>query len=138
MSILEFVTESLTNKSNKQTKFIISTSISTDIIRLTRLNLEDYTHILDNFGIIHTFKKHGNAKKEMLRGQLAIEIVDFQHIETIVLEYDDIIYGQMNDMGNKLMKFVKAIERINYFYVVEIRTGRKEIALQTFYKRNSK
>ena len=138
MSILKFVIESLTNKSNKQTKFTISTSISLDIIHLTHLGLENYTHILDNFSVIHAFKKHGNAQKEVLRGQIAIEIIDFQHIQIIISEYDEIIYGQMNDTGNRLIKYVKAIEGVNYFYVVEIRTGRKEFAMQTFYKRHKK
>jgi hypothetical protein len=90
---------------------------------------------VDNFGIIHTFKKHGNRYQEQLRGQIAIEIEDFKHIENIISEYDAMTYGEVNDMGNMLIKYVKAIAGINYFYVVEIRTGRKEIALQTFYKR---
>ena len=38
-------------------------------------------------------------------------------------------------MGNALIKYIKNIDNIQYVYVEEIRTGRKELALQTFYKR---
>ena len=138
MSITEFVTSVLTDKSNKQKKFLLNLieRVEAENIEVkTNINLKNYKRTMDNFGVKHTFKKHRNAQTEASRGQMAIEIADFSHIPSIVSEPDDIIFGAMNDMGNSLIQYIKAIEKFKYFYIEEIRTGRKEIVLQTFYKR---
>ena len=138
MPITEFVTSSLTNKNNKQLKFLINEIENNEIskiLNLVNLNLAGYSHILDNFGILHTFKKHGDIKSEALRGQIAIETYDFAQIPIIISDADEISSGEKNNKGNILIKYTKAIDGIKYFYVAEIRTGRKEIVIQTFYKR---
>ena len=138
MSIIEFVQSSLTDKTNKQKKFLINAIDAIEALVIEteiNINVENYKRIIDNFGVKHTFKKHGNAIKEASRGQLAIEIDDFDYIANIVAEPDDIIFGEVNDMSNALIKYMKNIDNIQYVYVEEIRTGRKELALQTFYKR---
>ena len=138
MSIIEFVESSLSDKSNKQKKFLINTIDAVDALIIEteiNINIENHKRIIDNFGVKHTFKKHGNAQKEASRGQIAIEIDDFACIPTIVSEPDAIVFGEVNEIGNVLIKYIKNIGEIQYVYVEEMRTGRKELALQTFYKR---
>ena len=138
MPIIEFVSTSQANKNNKQSKFlihVIENQEADSLLNLTDLDLTGYSHILDNFAVIHTFKKHGDMLSEALRGQIAIEKADFTNIPLIIINPDEILIGEKNNKGNILIKYTKAIEGVRYFYVAEIRTGRKEIALQTFYKR---
>ena len=138
MSIIEFIISSLSDKSNKQKKFLINTIDEVEALFIEtkiNINLEKYKRIIDNFGVKHTSKKHGNAEKEASRGQITIEIDDFAYIPIIVTEPDAIVFGEVNDIGNVLIKYIKNIDDIQYIYVEEMRTGRKELALQTFYKR---
>ena len=128
----------LSDKSNKQKKFLINTIDEVEALFIEtkiNINLEKYKRIIDNFGVKHTSKKHGNAEKEASRGQITIEIDDFAYISIIVTEPDAIVFGEVNDIGNALIKYIKNIDNIQYIYVEETRIGRKELALQTFFKR---
>ena len=122
MTIIEFVLLSLSDKSNKQKKFLINTIDSVDALIIEtqiNINIENHKRIIDNFGVKHTFKKHGNAQIEASRGQIAIEIEDFVYIPSIVTEPDAIVFGEVNDIGNALIKYIKNIDDIQYVYVEE-------------------
>ena len=115
MSIIEFIISSLSDKSNKQKKFLINTIDEVEALFIEtkiNINLEKYKRIIDNFGVKHTFKKHGNAEKEASRGQITIEIDDFAYIPIIVTEPDAIVFGEVNDIGNVLIKYIKNIDDI--------------------------
>jgi hypothetical protein len=101
----------------------------------TGFDLTDFERTIDNYSIKHTLKKHGNAKTESNRGQIAVEEQDFEHIPEIVANADIILSNEKNDLGNTLIKYVKDLFSTNYFYVEEIRTGKKQVNLQTLYKR---
>ena len=115
MSIIEFVMSALSDKSNKQKKFLINTIDEVEALFIEtkiNINLEKYKRIIDNFGVKHTSKKHGNAEKEASRGQITIEIDDFAYIPIIVTEPDAIVFGEVNDIGNVLIKYIKNIDDI--------------------------
>ena len=104
-----------------------------EIEKKTGLNLEGYTHIVDRFAVGHTLKVHGNEKEEALRGQVAVTPQDFKKIPRI-LKTDNIVYQGKNSKGLDCILY-EAIIGNTYYYVVEVRTKRKQLAMTTMYKR---
>lgn len=100
----------------------------------TGFDLSGYTRTMYSYGVNHAIKKHGNPKTEESRGQVAITEEDFELIPQIVANPDSIEFGEKNDLGDDLIKYSKIIGN-QLFYVEEIRNGRKEVVLQTLYKR---
>ena len=100
----------------------------------TGFDLSGYKRTMYSYGVNHAIKKHGNPKTEESRGQVAITEEDFELIPQIVANPDSIEFGEKNDLGNDLIKYSKTIGN-QLFYVEEIRNGRKEVVLQTLYKR---
>lgn len=49
----------------------------------TGFNLAGYTRALDNYGVRHSMKQHGDAARERKRGQLALTVEDFGLIPLI-------------------------------------------------------
>jgi hypothetical protein len=102
----------------------------------TGFDLTGYERIVDSFGINHVIKNHFDEKTEVLRGQISIEIDDFEQIPEITSTPDIIENAGKSRIGKDLIKYIK--QKINKLvYVEEIRTKRKEVAMQTFYKQKS-
>ncbi|TAF74461.1 MAG: hypothetical protein EAZ53_08735 [Bacteroidetes bacterium] len=99
----------------------------------TGIKLLGYKRVIDKFGINHTLKNHGNAKTEALRGQIAITDIDFELIPLIVLS-KNVIHTSKNNMGNDLILYEAIIEN-TFYYVEEVRKGKKELCMTTMYKR---
>ncbi|TAE00119.1 MAG: hypothetical protein EAZ97_06875 [Bacteroidetes bacterium] len=140
-NIRDFVDQILADISNKQHKLILGKLTETEVLELESqlgIDLSGYQRILDNFGIKHSLKEHGDAKKEELRGQIGITNEDFEKILEIVSDPDEIETGEKSRLGKDLIKYSKVIENALFFYVEEIRTGKKELALQTIYKRKNR
>ena len=97
------------------------------------INLEGYTHIVDRFAVGHTLKLHGNDKEEALRGQIAVTPADFKKIPRI-LKCENIVYLGKNSKGLDCILYEAIIGNI-FYYVVEVRTKRKHLAMATMYKR---
>ncbi len=95
---------------------------------------DSYVHTIDNFSIVHAFRKHGNAKIEELRGQIAIADADFDRIPSIIEAYDGIGLDK-NDRGQDVIKYAKTFEDGVTYYFEEVRVGRKELSMATMYKR---
>ena len=74
----------------------------------TGIDLRNYTRVIDNYGIKHALKKHGNSK-------------------TI---------GKAK-RGGTIIEYTKQIN-IEYIYVEEKRDFKKEVAMKTMYKRKKK
>ena len=103
------------------------------IFEKTGLDVFGFERLLDNFGIRHAFKHHGNDETEEARGQIGIKPIDFERIALILEMPDFIKLDGKNRLGNDVLVFQKNLEA-RYFFVAEIRTGRRLLALQTFYK----
>lgn len=75
--------------------------------------------------------KHASEKEES-RGQIRVEINDFLMLPEILAEYDAITLTSRN--GKQIIIFEKIYENYTCHLVEEIRKGRKELAVITFYK----
>ncbi|MFK8377721.1 PBECR3 domain-containing polyvalent protein [Capnocytophaga canimorsus] len=91
------------------------------IAELTGLNVEGYVHTLDNSGVLHALK-HKN-----------INASDILLIPFIIDNYDFIGKGKEENT----IVYKKVINQ-EYYYVEEIRKGRKKLALKTLYKRKKR
>jgi hypothetical protein len=93
----------------------------TELSEIAGVNLDGYVRTLDAAGIIHALK-HRN-----------IDEADLLLIPFIVANYDIIGYGTKDNT----LVYKKLIGQ-EYFYVEEIRKGRKKLVIKTLYKRKKR
>lgn len=98
----------------------------------TGFDLDGYCVIVDTHAMQHTLKKHG-TKAESLRGQKEIQRFDFQKIPLLLSIQDAILSLGLNRIGRECLGFEKRFEGYRFRAVMEIRTGRREFALQSLY-----
>lgn len=137
--IIHFIDEMLADKS-KFKKLDLGKLSDEEVNRIREelgFDLEDYHRIMDNSAINHTLNHHSNIKKEAQRGQIAITPADFGLIPQIVSQPNTIEYANKNQHGRDLIKHTKTLTE-KVIYVEEIRTGKKEVALQTLYKQKNR
>ena len=89
------------------------------------------------YAIIHTHNKHGQANKEISRGQIAVKIEDYLLIPDIVSNPDNITIGEKSNIGTELVIYEKEVQEVCYFYVEEVRKKRKSLSMKTLYKRKA-
>ncbi|MEQ1554090.1 MAG: hypothetical protein ABL929_07925 [Ferruginibacter sp.] len=94
----------------------------------TGFNLAGYKRVIDKYAIKHTLKKHGNEKQEKLRGQIAVTEKDFENIPEIV-QSQNVIFSGKNRQGKDCLLYEAKIGN-TYYYVEEIRTGKKAISFK--------
>ena len=80
------------------------------ILEKTGLNVTGFTRVLDNYGVRHTLKQHGNSVKEDRRGQIAVTAEDFAKISSITSTPDNIFADGKNKIGRDVIVFVKLID----------------------------
>jgi hypothetical protein len=105
------------------------------ILEKTGLDVRGYTRVIDNYGVRHTMKQHGNEVKEIKRGQIAVTLDDFSKIALITSEPDDIFADGKNKIGRDVIVFVKVIEGIGYRHVEEVRGKHKLVATDSLRKK---
>lgn len=105
------------------------------IFQKTGLDLTGFTRLIDNYGIRHTLKQHGNPAKEAGRGQLAVTLDDFGLIPLITSQPDHVFLDGKNKIGREVIVFVKLIDGIGYWHAEEIRAGRKLVATDSMRKK---
>lgn len=131
--LVEFATK---DKSTSNQIVLIGELTDTDVTLLkakTGFNLAGYSRIIDKSAVKHTLDFHGNPKTENARGQIAVVAEDFELIPEI-LKSKNVIFSGKNKLGRDCLLYEAHIGN-TYYYVEEIRTGRKHLALQTLYKR---
>ena len=103
------------------------------------INLEGFRRVLDNSGVLHCFKEHGDKIKEEARGQIAITKEDFEKIIEVVENPDKIQSLGKNRLGKEIILYEKEYDYI-LCYVESVRESkkkkRKELVLETLYKKN--
>ncbi len=99
---------------------------------------DEYKHSIDRSSLNHIIKNHGNEKFEEKRGQLALKDLDFENILNIINNPDEIIATPKNRQGNETITYVKKDSDGSYFYIEEVRNGKKELMLNTMYKMKGK
>lgn len=95
-------------------------------------DVRGYVRKIDNFGVIHVLRNHGIEDKERRRGQVAITVNDFAIIPDVA-QARNVVYMAKNKLGRDCLVY-SLYEKGTYYYVEEIRTGRKELVLNTMYK----
>ncbi len=101
----------------------------------TGFDLKGFERIIDNYGVRHTMKKHGNAKAEAARGQIAVTIEDFALIPRITSDPDEVFHDGKNKVGRDVLVFCKVIDGIGYRHVEEIRPKGKLVATDSLRKK---
>jgi hypothetical protein len=99
----------------------------------TGFDLLGYKRVIDKSSINHVIKEHGNEKTEASRGQIAITKKDFELIPLIV-KSQNVIYSGKTKAGLDCILY-EIIIKNTYYYVEEIRKGKKELCLKSMYKR---
>ncbi len=130
---VKLVTEKKDSKLEKLELKVISEK-EAELIKLkTGLNVSGFKRILDNNGVNHTIKNHGKEKIESLRGQIAVTLEDFEKIPRIV-KSENVIYGGKTKIGLDCILYEATIDN-TFFYVEEVRTGKKELCIKSIRKR---
>lgn len=136
--ILELVTFAKTSKNSVNKKIVIGKVSKTEAVKIklkTGFNVDGYSRIIDKSSINHTLKNHGNAKTEKARGQIAVTETDFVMIPEIV-KSENVIYAGKTKSGKDCLLYEYILEDV-FYYVEEIRTGKKELCLTSMYKRKA-
>jgi phage-Barnase-EndoU-ColicinE5/D-RelE like nuclease3 len=101
---------------------------------------EDVTGIerfIDTHGIRHAIKEHGSPKTEEPRGQIAVNLDDFELVPTILKSPDKIEYAGKNSLKQDVFIYTKEIDNI-YFIAEAVRFSKKKgnkLMFETMYKR---
>lgn len=101
----------------------------------TGFDLEGFTRELDNFGVRHTMREHGDAKREAGRGQIAVSLDDFALLTTIMDFFDDVQHDGQNKIGRDVLVFTKLIDGIGYWHAAEIRDRRHLVVTDSLRKK---
>ena len=113
---------------------IIDETIDDELLELAakhNIDLTGYKHVIETSGIQHSENRHGKQSKD--REPLSLE--DYLLVPFIIRNRDKIHIStsksKLHEMN--LLVYEKQIG-LNYYYVEEIRTGKKSLAFQTLYK----
>lgn len=106
-----------------------------ELLQNTGFNLTDFEALIDNYAVIHTFKSHGNARKEEARGQFAIEEDDFGLVPMILAEPDAVFADGKTKQGRDALVFTKLVGDVGYWLVQEIRPSKKTLAMVSMRKK---
>jgi hypothetical protein len=98
------------------------------VAKATGHNLDGFRPVVDTHAMWHVLKMHGGAA-EAKRGQKSISASDFAHIPSILSAPDSISGAGLTRIGREAVAFEKSLEGWHFRAVMEIRTGRKELAL---------
>ena len=133
--ITRFATEALRVADRRTLLVIGPVENVAQIFAQTGFNLAGFTRVLDNYGVRHTMKQHGDSARELKRGQLAVTLEDFGLIPLITGEPDNVYRDEKNRIGREVIVFVKVIDGIGYRYVEEIRGKHKLVAPDSMRKK---
>ena len=115
---------------------------------ITKRQSEDFTdlglkidgtwvHSIENSAITHNQNHHGDAKREEVRGQIAITEDDYAKIPDILENYDKVSVSPNKNTGagNDVIIYEKEYGDGYIYYLEEKRDKRKSLAFQTMYKK---
>jgi hypothetical protein len=134
-ALTSFVKEALTVADRRTLLVLGKVDNAPLILQKTGLDVTGFTRVLDNYGVRHTLKQHGNAKQESQRGQIAVTPEDFEKILVITSEPDNVFADGKNKIGRDVIVFVKVIDGIGYRHVEEIRGKHRLVATDSLRKK---
>jgi hypothetical protein len=98
----------------------------------TGFDFQGYHAVADTHAIWHSLKNHGIAA-ETARGQKRIDRHDFEHLPVVLAAPDRIAHLGQTRIKREVIGFEKAINGWLFRAAMEIRPGRRELALVSFY-----
>ncbi len=134
-----FVRSELSKKTSNSKIYLgkINDATADKIKNLTGLDLKNYNISLKGDNVRKIIKDYGNKTLENLRGQEAITPKDFEYIDDIILDADNIFLSGKTKHGKNVITFEKKINN-KYTLVEFISTKRKNIETHTMFKRKKK
>ncbi len=129
---------SFSDKMNSNEKVYIELGQPTEyeiseIKRIHNIDVSEYTHIVDNYAVRHTIKKHA-------KDAFPISKKDLKLIPIITKHPDSIQPGKDKKTNSNRVLYTKKIKGYDYKieYILEVRTGKKNLAMVTMYKKPAK
>lgn len=129
-----FIQNSLQNKGDFKRAYLGKvTDNAAEMAAEAGMNISDYTVIMSSDDVLHTFKKHGDVKREADRGQIAVT-PDSLSLLTEVLSAPDSVKAspKLDERGRKILVFSKYLDG-NYVAVEAVTDNRKTISTDTMY-----
>ena len=99
------------------------------------IDLKGFKHVIETSGIQHAEKRHGKQSND----RTPLTIKDYFLVPYIIQQRDNIRIStsKTRQRESTVIVYEKQID-LDFYYVEEIRTGKKSLAFQTIYKRPSK
>jgi hypothetical protein len=135
--LLKFANDAVAPGDNEMRTMALAPVAAQEAQRLQKLvgrPLVGYHHTIDNYAVRHMLKEHGNVAREAARGQIALTPEDIARIPEIISSPDSVEAAPNSRQGKQGIRYIKSLDGTVY-YVEEIRTGRKQLAAATMYKR---
>lgn len=117
---------------------IIDDTIDDELMALAAkhgIDLKGFKHVIETSGIQHAEKRHGKQSND----RTPLTIKDYLLVPYIIQQRDNIKIStsKTRQRESTVIVYEKQID-LDFYYVEEIRTGKKSLAFQTIYKRPSK
>ena len=98
------------------------------------IDLKGYKHVIETSGVQHSEKRHGKQSND----RLPLSIKDYLLIPYIIRNRDKVEISTTKTKRHNMEVLVyEKLIGMNYYYVEEIRTGKKSLAFHTLYKRKT-
>ena len=117
---------------------IVDDTIDDELMALAAkhgIDLTGYKHVIETSGVQHSEKRHGKQSND--RSPLTLE--DYLLVPYIIKHRDNLSISTSKTRAREstVLVYEKQIA-LDFYYVEEIRSGKKSLAFQTLYKRPSK
>lgn len=117
---------------------IVDENIDDELMSLAAkhgIDLTGYKHVIETSGVQHSEKRHGQESND--RTPLSFE--DYLLVPYIIKNRDNVSISTSltRQRQSTVLIYEKQIDHL-FYYVEEIRTGKKSLAFQTMYKRATK
>ncbi len=117
---------------------IVDDTIDEELLKLAAaqgIDLKGFKHVIETSGIQHSESRHGKQSKD--REPISLE--DYLLVPFIIRNRDKVSFSTSKSKSHEMNIVVyEKLIGSNYYYVEEIRTGKRSLAFQTMYKRATK
>lgn len=99
-----------------------------------RVDVTGFLAIVDDQHLVHVSRRHGDARREMQRGQLPVGRDDYVLLPRIFGDPDKVEPGTAIRRGSNSIVIMKVIGNVQYRVFAEVRVARRHLAFATMYK----
>lgn len=131
--LFAYIKQSEIEGTNKNKTLLLGTileDISLKIEEESGIDLKDYNISIDAYGIKHVLQGHGDKRRENSRGQQAVTEKDFGILFQMINQPDIVFFDGRDRFGRDCFQFQVQKDH-KYVVIMEVRTGRKQLALKT-------